>query len=621
VLTDRAPAPTSEGVVRRRSVLWAVAFGAMAVVPFVVALVSSVGRAWVPAGDWAMIELATGDVGTTLTPLLGPYSRFGWNHPGPLLFWLLAGPYRVTGMAPWSLLATAAAINAVAAGAMVAFAWRNGRLVLAALVSLVTVAVTASSAGTMAADPWNPWITVMPFALLVVLAWAAWEGDRAALWWAVVVASFLAQSHVGYLPVAVVLLALGAVGAWRGGVPVRALRYPALLGVVLWLPPLLDLVIGRGNLFELFTGFSAGEDVSGGSGALELVARQLSWGGPWMGGGEPSDPVTGAVVGRPVDTLVLPVALFAWSLSMALWRRCTSPARLQIAVGVAAAVGVVSVARIDGPAFDYIVRWWWPLAGLWWVSSLWSLWEALIRPALEPRLAQRVGERAAPFLVGGLAALALVVGLPVMAGAVVAVTERATPSAPLPQAAVEIVAATRAAVAEQRGDGERPMVVLHAVGAESGWYADALGARLSADGVDVGAIDAGVNAGKWGQARLVAPGIADRSDPGRIDVWVVTGPLVDDLPADLRAGLRTGEVVVAYDRDPLDADQRDRRTEAEARIFAQLEAAGRSDLVRQYLEGGSVLGGRTVAGVDVDLLDRLRGSRQSSNQIRVYVVS
>ncbi|MEO6006681.1 MAG: hypothetical protein ABIU38_01400, partial [Vicinamibacteraceae bacterium] len=28
---------------------------------------------------------------------VGSYSRFGWNHPGPLLYQILAGPYELSG--------------------------------------------------------------------------------------------------------------------------------------------------------------------------------------------------------------------------------------------------------------------------------------------------------------------------------------------------------------------------------------------------------------------------------------------------------------------------------------------------------------------------------------------
>jgi hypothetical protein len=65
------------------------------IVPAAVLLVRVIHSGWLSSSDWADIELRTRDVGTVHTPLVGAYSRYGWNHPGPLLFYVLALPYRV----------------------------------------------------------------------------------------------------------------------------------------------------------------------------------------------------------------------------------------------------------------------------------------------------------------------------------------------------------------------------------------------------------------------------------------------------------------------------------------------------------------------------------------------
>src|SRR5690606_16195427 len=111
------------------------------------------------------------------TPLVGPYSRYGWNHPGPLLFWVMAVPYRLTGASSPSLLAAAAAVNAAAIGTTLWLAWRRGRLALVALVGAALASVTWSSGGELLRDPWNPWVTPLAFGALVVAAFSAGEGD------------------------------------------------------------------------------------------------------------------------------------------------------------------------------------------------------------------------------------------------------------------------------------------------------------------------------------------------------------------------------------------------------------------------------------------------------------
>src|SRR6266566_7457995 len=94
---------------RERSRLDPVLLGCLAAVlaPFVVGLVRVLFLRWTPAGDWALLELRTRSVGGAHTPLLGPYSRFGWNHPAPALFLVLAVPYRLLGSRPDGFLVAA----------------------------------------------------------------------------------------------------------------------------------------------------------------------------------------------------------------------------------------------------------------------------------------------------------------------------------------------------------------------------------------------------------------------------------------------------------------------------------------------------------------------------------
>src|SRR5215211_7594884 len=60
-------------------------------------------------------------------------------------------------------------------------------------------------------NPWNPYITVLPFGLLVFLSWAMTCGEAWALPTGAGVASFCVQTHIGYAPIAVPLLVCGAI--------------------------------------------------------------------------------------------------------------------------------------------------------------------------------------------------------------------------------------------------------------------------------------------------------------------------------------------------------------------------------------------------------------------------
>ena len=60
----------------------------LVMLPFVVsavALLGSAGADYHPYQDHAIIEWRTRDLFDHV-PLVGPYSRFGWFHPGPALF-------------------------------------------------------------------------------------------------------------------------------------------------------------------------------------------------------------------------------------------------------------------------------------------------------------------------------------------------------------------------------------------------------------------------------------------------------------------------------------------------------------------------------------------------------
>jgi hypothetical protein len=126
---------------------WAIASAivAIALVALVMWPILNAGRAaldlvWRPSGDWAVLTLRVEDVGR-VTPLVGPYSRFGWNHPGPLMYWLLSIPYHLFGDKPEALLAAAAFLNGLTVAAIGAVAWRRGRLALVAI-SMTALAST-----------------------------------------------------------------------------------------------------------------------------------------------------------------------------------------------------------------------------------------------------------------------------------------------------------------------------------------------------------------------------------------------------------------------------------------------------------------------------------------------
>src|SRR5262245_66208172 len=74
-------------------------------------LVARGGRPVTPVSDTAVIESYT-LYASRAQLLVGPYSRYGWHHPGPLYFYLLAPVYVLAGSSSPGLNAGALLINA-----------------------------------------------------------------------------------------------------------------------------------------------------------------------------------------------------------------------------------------------------------------------------------------------------------------------------------------------------------------------------------------------------------------------------------------------------------------------------------------------------------------------------
>jgi hypothetical protein len=199
-------------------------------------------------GDGALEALATRDV-WRWHQVLGPYSRYGWHHPGPALFYWLALPDRLLGSGGPGIEVGIILLNGAAAGAIVLVLGRHWGPWLAVWASACVSLLHVVLGGAIWRDLWNPYVVIMPMALLVVLAADAATGRVASWCWALVVASFTIQTHVSTAPAAVVLLALslaGLVWGWRARrrfeLSVRWAGAGLVVAALLWVPPLIDAV-------------------------------------------------------------------------------------------------------------------------------------------------------------------------------------------------------------------------------------------------------------------------------------------------------------------------------------------------------------------------------------------
>ncbi len=427
---------------------------ALALVPIGVVVVATFDQWHImrATSDQALIELQIRDVGTRAV-LVGPYSRFGWYHPGPALFYLFAVPYRLLGAGLIAVPLTALALNAAC---VVSIGWlgrRRGGLVLMALLLIGTLLLIGALGGSALRDVWNPIVTVLPLVVLVLVAWSALEGDGWALPVAVGVGSFLVQAHVGYAGAVGVLLVWAVVGlvvrSRRDlGSLAPTLVAAAVVGAVLWaLPAVEQFTHHPGNLgLVLHFGRDPSVPVHGLADGWHVVAHALSWRMPWATGATPFNAFVGEVA------LAGPAAFPAGLLALACagivagvrgeWRAV----RLDVTVGLTLVAATISFGRLSGPMFPYLVVWVWGPAMLVWIGAVWSLWCAVAAPARA-----RATRVALPVLVGLLGLAAVVVA----AGAASVEVVRPDQAA----ATRRFSAAARRAVADGRG-----AVVLDAFG-------------------------------------------------------------------------------------------------------------------------------------------------------------
>jgi hypothetical protein len=372
-----------------------------------------------PASDFALLELSTGEA-LRGAQLLGPYSRFGWRHPGPAYFYLQAPLYGASGASSASLPVTALIFNWAALLGVVACLRRWVDQGAVSILALAVFLVYGLYLGpNFLYNIWNPAVTILPFGVFLILCAGMACGRTMVLPLVAGIGSFLVQTHVGYLPpVAAGVSTSGTL--WlrlrrRGDVatsPRLAIILAGATLAALWTMPLVEqMTRDPGNMsliLRFFSGESAGHAWAE---ALAIVARELAW--PWsytlfgtLSWYAPYQPLDGwrqAVGG--VFALGQIGLLAYWSV------RLREPSFFRALAWVCLActiVAVLATTRVSGEIRPYVTAW------ISMVGVIGSL--AAIGPLLASRgLALPVGrDQAALILAVGLAIPVALVGRPLV---------------------------------------------------------------------------------------------------------------------------------------------------------------------------------------------------------------
>lgn len=543
-----------------RWVCWAPA--AAAALPIVVATVLAVAHGWFPVADQAGQVSRIAEVGTRHTPLIGSYSREGWSHPGPLLFWTCAPAWRLFGAA--GVLLTVGAVNAVTAALAPVLARKVAGPGFDVAVAAVLLVVEVSIGPAGLVDVWNPYVGT--FALVTgLLALAAVVGGVDwALPVAVVAFSWSVQAHVGPTPTvaAAVVTAAVLLVSQRRAPARRWLVVGLAAGFLVWSGPLIDQAAGDGNLGSIVSGLSEpGQPRPSLKTSLDIAAGHLGVVPVWARGGD-------GIYNHPVPgwTMVVPLAataLVGWSAHR---RRDAGLLRMAWITGVGFGAAVVTTTRIDLVVNPYLYRWAWAVAATTWAVIGLGAWRAV---------RWRWGNSS-----GRVHAGARPVGIALIAVAVAVAAGGVTADEHVPlQRQSDATEALIDPVRDKLGRDEAYAIVVRG-GLDWGAVATGLGVDLVNDGYDV-AFDPTF------RRQLGAHHIAGDETRRRIEVLATT--TIEDGPPS-----PGGMLLATY--DPLTTSERDRVADLEDAIREQVgDALAPEESVNVHGFGGDAL---LIAGAD-----------------------
>jgi hypothetical protein len=566
------------------------------------------GHPYLPVQDQAVLDLRVRDVWSfsANTPLTGPYSRFGWDHPGPLLYYLLALFSGVTGEPAWATLVGNALLQGVAIAWIGRLSWKAGGLRWQ-IPFLAVVAMSYWATGPwILQQVWNPHVVFPFFALFLLQSWLVARGEPDRLLGYVFVASFLVESHIGYALLVVIIgswsvarLVISEQSEGRAARRWSLWRVPAALLAALWfIPVVLDTVLHfPGNAARLVSfyaglGHATVQPLLGARRGLGYLAVEFRWIPPWLGGSDPVDALTGLSQPAPLRWLVGPVVLIGVGWLLARRRRRADLLRLSELLVVTLLAGGVTLALLRGAPTPYLFYWRITIGAATVVLGLCVLVEAALRPTPDAATSgdgsRPDGVPTARWATAALCAV-LLAGLAASSVSLTSEVDRA--DGPISPMAAVVGSFLRQLQREHQPSG--PFILRidgSALGGLQGGLFDALarqGARVYAD-AELGY--------QFGYGRVARPGQVRT-------VWYVTEE--SDLYALLSREPYARVLAVSH---PLASKAERQLVSIERRLAAGLVRHGREDEVPDlgsvyaaYLLGGSA----GAPGSELDLLQRL----------------
>ena len=594
---------------RRATVIVVVAI-VLALLPVIAVVVTRSWHHYLPLGDESSIDLRVRDVFSADPPLVGAYSR-GFNHPGPLLFWLLAPFSAVAGTAAWGTLVGAAVLQGIAIGLSGWLAYRRGGTLLALLVlAAIGLAYSALTLGSVYLQPWNPNVAFPFFMLFLLQCWRLAMGDRWQLLGVAVTGSLVVQFHIGSL----LLVGLGIVWALVvvfvdhrrdaqagvatvNGAPTTSWRTVGVSAiaalVVLWIAPLVQqLADSPGNLTAVWDYFrNAGNQVAGLRMGAGVFAAEFQPPPPWLGGSDRLEFATNHVIPSSIWWLLVPAFLLMLGFVAARAAHSRAANHMVQLAALMCMGAIVAISRVSVEVQPFLFYWRVIIAVFVVVATLWAIsrWYQLE----DHQTVRRV---------------AVVVLLLTIAGFSIArvadVLDHTDELGPLESSAQQLF--DRAAPAASHGDS----ILVRGVGSTTNGLAQGLVDQLARDDVDV-RVDPQYGY-QYGAQRT-----AEQSDVDQ--VWYVSPYGANRALADRSGGRLIASVT------PLSPTKERELQRLQAAIRDQLRGIGRTDLL-EYVDN-SFFGGiarKEHLDVDLDAADRIAelvGEVNDSGGCRCMIVA
>lgn len=346
------------------------------------------------SGDPAVTELYTLRA-TAGDQWLGPYSRFGFHHPGPLLFFAFAPLYTLLGKSYAALSVGALAINLVSLLGITAVVLRvAGRLRACWTLATLAAYVLYLQPGLLV-SAWNPDVAVAPLALSLVALTAATAGFTVYLPVAAAAGSLAVQSHLtSAAPVAVAGLVsatvlvfghrqLRAEETGRKRALMRHLLLTAIVLAVAWAPSAFEQLRDTpGNVALIVRYLHERHEGQTPGTAIAAIARQTS-GFLLSPLGVNGQALPTGALARAAEVLCgVQLTLLLIGTWLGWVRRDSFVAAACATAALLFVVAATVTLRISGPLWPYLTRWVAALGLLGWIA---------VAAAFTPRGRARVG--------------------------------------------------------------------------------------------------------------------------------------------------------------------------------------------------------------------------------------